>query len=95
MKNKTTAGLLALFLWHFGIHRFYLWKPNWVLYLLFFWTLIPWIIGFIESIQFFSMDNEKFNKIYNNQSKEDDELSELRKKVEMQKLKKELESSWN
>lgn len=50
-KNKTVAALLAIFLGGFGIHKFYLQKTGTgLLYLLFFWTFIPAIIGFIEGI---------------------------------------------
>ena len=66
MRNKTTSGLLALFLGGFGIHRFYLGQTLFgVLYLIFFWTLIPFFIGFIDAIVLFSISEEKFNFKYN------------------------------
>ena len=50
-KDKTTAALLAIFLGGLGIHKFYLGKTGQgVLYLLFCWTFIPAIVGFIEGI---------------------------------------------
>jgi len=60
-KNKLTAGLLALFLGGLGVHKFYLgrWGQG-ILYLLFFWTLIPAIIGFIEGIVLLTMSDERF-----------------------------------
>lgn len=64
-KNKTTAGLLAFFLGHLGIHRFYLNNAIGVLYLLFCWTLIPSIISFIEAIVFWTMSDEDFDEKYN------------------------------
>lgn len=61
MKSKTTAALLALFLGGFGMHKFYLGKPfAGFIYLIFFWTFIPAIIGFFEAILLFAMSDEKF-----------------------------------
>lgn len=66
MKNKTTAGLLALFFGSLGIHKFYLEKiPQGILYLIFSWTAIPFIISIIEGIKYLTMDKKKFNKKYN------------------------------
>ena len=49
-KNPTTAVLLSLFLGGLGIHKFYLGQTAWgILYLLFAWTYIPAIIGFLEA----------------------------------------------
>jgi TM2 domain-containing membrane protein YozV len=65
MKDKTTTALLALFLGGLGVHRFYLGRTIGILYLLFCWTLIPSLIGFIEFIVFLAMDNESFNRSFN------------------------------
>lgn len=49
-KNSTTAILLALFLGGIGIHRFYLNETGMgIVYLLFCWTGIPAIAGFLEA----------------------------------------------
>jgi len=65
-KNKVVAGLLAIFLGGFGIHKFYLGKPvSGILYLLFCLTFIPSIIAFIEGIMYFAMSDEAFNAKYN------------------------------
>lgn len=65
-KNKIVAGLLAIFLGGLGIHKFYLNKGvSGVLYILFCWTYIPSIIGFIEGIIYLLMDEKAFNKKYN------------------------------
>lgn len=50
-KSKTTAGILAILLGAFGIHKFYLGRWGWgIIYLVFCWTYIPAIIGFIEGV---------------------------------------------
>ncbi|PIZ50618.1 hypothetical protein COY27_06435 [Candidatus Woesearchaeota archaeon CG_4_10_14_0_2_um_filter_33_13] len=64
-KNRTTAGILALFLGGFGVHKFYLGDSGkGILYLIFCWTFIPAIIALIEAIQIFSMTDEKFEDKY-------------------------------
>jgi TM2 domain-containing membrane protein YozV len=66
MKNKTTAALFALLLGGLGIHKFYLGKPGiGILYILFCWTIIPSIIGFVEGLMFFSMSDDDFDRKYN------------------------------
>jgi TM2 domain-containing membrane protein YozV len=48
-KDELLGALLALFLGTFGAHRFYLEETTaGVLYLLFFWTGIPTLLGIIE-----------------------------------------------
>lgn len=69
MKDKTTAGLLALFLGGAGIHRFYLNQPGMgVLYIAL--TLITCgvfaaIVPIIDAIVFFIMDPFQFDQKYN------------------------------
>jgi TM2 domain-containing membrane protein YozV len=66
MKDKYLAGVLAFFFGIFGVHRFYLGQTGLgILYLLFFWTLIPALIGLIDSIIFLSMDRDDFDMKYN------------------------------
>ena len=66
MKQKTTAWLLALFLWWIWAHKFYLGKNGrWVLYLFFCWTWIPVILGIIEAVQLYQMKPKVFNIKYN------------------------------
>lgn len=49
--NKLAYCLFALFLGGLGVHKFYANKiGSGLLYLIFFWTAIPAIIGFIEAI---------------------------------------------
>lgn len=59
--NKNLAGILALFLGGFGVHKFYQGKPGQgVLYLLFCWTFIPAIIAFIEALILFFSSEEAY-----------------------------------
>lgn len=66
MKDKMTAGLLAIFLGSFGFHKFYIWKPGeWVFYILFCWTFIPGIFALVEGIMYISCPSDKiFNEKY-------------------------------
>lgn len=66
MRNKYIAALLAIFLGLFGIHKFYLGqKTAGIIYLIFFWTGIPEILGIIEGIIYLFTSEESFNKKYN------------------------------
>lgn len=64
-KDKNTAGILALFLGGIGVHKYYLGRSNWWLYLIFCWTFIPAIIALVEAIQLFMMKPDDFNRKYN------------------------------
>lgn len=62
LKSKLVAGLLAIFLGCFGIHKFYLGKiGSGIIYLLFSWTGIPAIIGVIEGIIYLCSNDENFS----------------------------------
>lgn len=64
-KSRSAAILLAMLLGGIGLHKFYLNKPGQgVLYLLFFWTFIPAIIGFLEGITYLSMTDKAFGEQY-------------------------------
>ena len=66
-KSKLAAALFALFLGGIGIHKFYLGRIGWgIVYLLFCWTVIPAIIGFIEGILLLIMSQSDFNRKYGN-----------------------------
>jgi TM2 domain-containing membrane protein YozV len=68
MKDKNVAGILAFFFGIFGVHRFYLGQTGLgILYLVFFWTFIPAIIGFIDALVFLSMGRDDFDYKYNRQ----------------------------
>jgi len=60
-KSKIVAGIFALLLGGFGIHKFYLGRIGLgILYLLFFWTAILAIVAFFEGIILLTMSDEKF-----------------------------------
>ena len=60
-KNRQTAGIFALLLGGIGVHKFYLGQPGMgVLYVVFCWTAIPAIIGFIEGIVLLTMTEQAF-----------------------------------
>jgi TM2 domain-containing membrane protein YozV len=63
-KNKIVAGLLALFLGGFGILRFYLGQWWGLFYLVFFWTFLPYAIGFVEGIVFLCTSDRKWEEKY-------------------------------
>lgn len=66
MKDKNIAGILAFFFGLFGVHRFYLGQTGLgILYLVFFWTMIPALLSLIDAILFFSMNREDFDMKYN------------------------------
>jgi TM2 domain-containing membrane protein YozV/Tfp pilus assembly major pilin PilA len=63
--NKSVLLLLTFFLGGFGIHRFYL--GNYflgILYLLFFWTLIPGLIALVECIVFLFKSSDTIEENY-------------------------------
>lgn len=66
-KSRLSAALLALFLGGLGIHHFYLGNnKRGVIYLLFFWTLIPAIVAFFEGILYLLKSDEEFARKYAN-----------------------------
>jgi uncharacterized membrane protein len=71
MKNRLVAGLFAILLGGLGIHKFYLGQTSTgVLYLLFFWTGIPWVLGIIDGIILLTMSDEQFKDKYGFESVE-------------------------
>ncbi len=64
-KSRSMAVVLALFLGGLGIHKFYLNSPGWgFIYLIFCWTFVPAILGFIEALNYIFMSDKTFQKRY-------------------------------
>jgi TM2 domain-containing membrane protein YozV len=66
MRNRTAAILICFFVGGLGIHKFYLGRNvEGVLYLLFFWTMIPGIIAFFEFLGLCFMSDREFDARFN------------------------------
>jgi TM2 domain-containing membrane protein YozV len=66
MRNRTAALLICFFAGGLGIHKFYLGKNvEGVIYLLFFWTMIPGIIAFFEFLGLCFMSDREFDARFN------------------------------
>lgn len=66
MKNKTTAALLALCLGAIGVHKFYLGEGGkGFMYFLLGFTGISVLLGIIDSLSLFTMDQRRFDAMYN------------------------------
>ncbi|MDB5411180.1 MAG: hypothetical protein JWL84_6092 [Rhodospirillales bacterium] len=64
-RSRLAAALFAILLGGLGIHKFYLGRVGWgVVYLLFSWTLIPIVVGFIEGIVLIGMSDTAFAEKY-------------------------------
>ena len=64
-KSRVIAIVLALLLGGFGFHKFYLGRIGWgILYIVFFWTLIPSIAALIESIIYITTTDQAFKEKY-------------------------------
>lgn len=64
-KNRSTAVLLAIFLGGIGVHKFYLDRPGWgIIYLMFCWTFVPAVLGFIEGLLYLTLDDVQFQTKY-------------------------------
>jgi TM2 domain-containing membrane protein YozV len=83
-KDKLAAGLLAILLGGFGIHKFYLgftgpglvfllvntvgWLVTW--FLLFIPNLVLWVIALVEGIIYLTRTDEEFERLYVIEKKE-------------------------
>jgi TM2 domain-containing membrane protein YozV/ribosomal protein L40E len=64
-KSRIAAALFALLLGGIGVHKFYLGQVGMgILYVVFCWTFIPSIVGFIEGILLLVMTDETFASKY-------------------------------
>ncbi|MCC6712219.1 MAG: NINE protein [Candidatus Dadabacteria bacterium] len=78
-KSKGVAAFLAIFLGGLGLHKFYLNQAGTgILYLLFCWTFIPAILGFIEGLIYAFMSDEKFDKQFNQLSYVQTKINQIR-----------------
>ena len=65
-RNRCFGSFRPFLLGSFGIHKFYLGKIGMgILYIVFCWSYIPAIVGFIEGIIYLSMNDEDFDMKYN------------------------------
>jgi TM2 domain-containing membrane protein YozV len=65
-RERILAAVLAFVLGGWGVHRFYLGKHvSGVFYLLFCWTFIPSLLGFIEGVSLLLMSEQEFQFRYN------------------------------
>ncbi|ELZ28229.1 TM2 domain-containing protein [Halosimplex carlsbadense 2-9-1] len=63
--ERIVAALLAILLGSFGAHKFYLGNNKLgIIYLCFFWTGIPGIIGIIEGVIYLTKDDDEFRRQY-------------------------------
>jgi len=64
-RNRTVAAVLALFFGAIGMHKFYLGRTGaGVLYLVFCWTLIPFLLSLIDAILLFTSNDATFYAKY-------------------------------
>lgn len=64
-KSHIAAGILALFLGGFGVHKFYLGRPmQGIIYLVLCWTLIPSFVAMIEGIIYLCTSEQNFQAKY-------------------------------
>jgi len=61
--DQIAAGLLAILLGSFGVHKFYQGNTrNGVLYLCFFWTTVPGLLGVVEGILMLVADDREYRE---------------------------------
>lgn len=64
-RSRLMAAFLAIVFGGAGIHKFYLGKATWgLLYILFSWSFIPMIVGFIEGFSYLLMSDKSFELKY-------------------------------
>lgn len=64
-KSRSTAAVLAFLLGFIGVHKFYLGRTGpGLLYLFFFWTLIPGLLSIIDFVMLLTTSDEAFAATY-------------------------------
>ncbi len=64
-KNRGVATLVAVLFGGLGFHKFYLGSPiAGIIYLVFFWTFIPSLLGLMEGVWYAFMDEAEFQRRY-------------------------------
>lgn len=64
-RSRVAAALLAIFFGDLGLHKFYLGKAMWgLVYLFFFWSFVPMVIGIIEGLTYLFMSDKEFENKY-------------------------------
>lgn len=62
-KDRIVAAVLALLGGGFGLHKFYTGqRRDGVVYLLFCWTIVPWLLGLYAAFQYATMDPDDFSR---------------------------------
>ena len=65
IQRKLIQSALAIFLGSIGAHKFYQGKTfQGIMYIVFFWTMLPGFIGFIEGVRYLFMPVEDFYNQY-------------------------------
>jgi TM2 domain-containing membrane protein YozV/RNA polymerase subunit RPABC4/transcription elongation factor Spt4 len=65
VKNKWVAVILALWIGGLGAHKFYLGKyAQGIIYLVLFWTAVPFFIGWVEAVIYAFTPQEGFSERY-------------------------------
>lgn len=63
--SRMATALFAILLGGLGAHKFYLGKPLLgLVYLIFFWTFIPMIVGIVEGLIYLSQTDREFTAKY-------------------------------
>jgi len=65
-RTKVVAGIFGILLGGIGVHKFYIGSWGWgIVYVLLCWTIFPSVVGLIEGIMYMVMNDDEFNKKYN------------------------------
>ena len=63
--RRVIAGVSGILFGSVGLHKLYTRQYKmFILYLVFFWTFVPMMVGFIEGIRYLFMTDEGFNEKY-------------------------------